>query len=433
MTKEKWKDDVFLDQFIVSKADTGLRLLVESVASTLMRLEERQEKRKRKRKETDLRRLTANLDTVVSNLAYFVLRYGDNHSGYVAASRRKGRKLNRYDNSDLGPKALASVLDMLERGHMLEQQKGAVGTGLTRIRPTSFLKTRIARRRVEFSDFTRLANEEVVVVSYKTKHDHKSKAKRHLVDYEETERSRQVRSAVKEMNHFLDMVEIGFVDDGGLPRIDPYQRRLKRMFNLTDANDVAGLELSKGGRLFGGFWQNLKKRRRKNIIIQGESPALVDFSSMFPRLAYAKVGCPVPLEGDLYDLSGFMEDSQRLKRDKIKKIFNALLNGASGRRKVESMSLPEGVTMPMVTHALRTKHPEMGRLFGTQIGLELMYEESEILVRVLQELRQKDVVALPIHDAILVAKSKATEATEVMERVANDFVGHAMPTTVKAY
>ena len=48
------------------------------------------------------------------------------------------------------------------------------------------------------------------------------------------------------------------------------------------------------GRLFGGFWQGLKRARRAGIRIDGEPVATIDYSSMFARLAYASKGAEPP-------------------------------------------------------------------------------------------------------------------------------------------
>ena len=58
-----------------------------------------------------------------------------------------------------------------------------------------------------------------------------------------------------------------------------------------------------GGRLYGGFWQNLKSCRREHIRIEGEPITVLDYGSMFTRLAYYEVGT-VPPEGDLYAIPG---------------------------------------------------------------------------------------------------------------------------------
>jgi len=46
-----------------------------------------------------------------------------------------------------------------------------------------------------------------------------------------------------------------------------------------------------------------------------------------------------------------------------------------------------------------------------------MFRESQILLDILKELLERQVVALPIHDALIVEADKATLVTEVMLRV----------------
>jgi hypothetical protein len=61
----------------------------------------------------------------------------------------------------------------------------------------------------------------------------------------------------------------------------------------------------------------LKKERRANIRINGEPIADLDFKNMFARLAYASVGQEPP-EGDLYDVSGFLEGNRPIRtRDQV--------------------------------------------------------------------------------------------------------------------
>lgn len=52
-----------------------------------------------------------------------------------------------------------------------------------------------------------------------------------------------------------------------------------------------------------------------------------------------------------------------------------------------------------------------------------MYQESEILVRVLLTLIDREVAALPIHDCILVPRSAAPLTKEVMEQTFLEVVG----------
>ena len=112
-------------------------------------------------------------------------------------------------------------------------------------------------------------------------------------------RQRQMPSGprVRRVNTRLMEADIGFIDDGALPVIDPYVRTLRRYFSQLPGQSV---EFQSGGRLFGGFWMNLSKSRRKSIRLNGEPPALLDYSNMFANLLYAEIG-EFPPEGDLYD------------------------------------------------------------------------------------------------------------------------------------
>src|SRR5215203_2974424 len=107
------------------------------------------------------------------------------------------------------------------------------------------------------------------------------------VNYRDTEETRAYRREMERLNDFLDQADIEFIPDGLLPKVCPSERTLRRYFSSGD--NPRRDDFQRNGRLFGGFWLNLKKGRRKNIRIGGEPVALLDFSSMFVRLAYTAV------------------------------------------------------------------------------------------------------------------------------------------------
>jgi hypothetical protein len=89
--------------------------------------------------------------------------------------------------------------------------------------------------------------------------------------------------------------------DDGLEPVDAHDRTMRRHFILT-ANDEAP-RFDRSGRLFGGFWMNLKSSRRGSIRIEGEPVAVLDYASMFPRLAFVSMGVAPPAT-DLYAIEG---------------------------------------------------------------------------------------------------------------------------------
>ena len=79
-----------------------------------------------------------------------------------------------------------------------------------------------------------------------------------------------------------------------------------------------------GGRWYGPPWQNLPKRVRAQLLIDGEAVAELDFRTCHPRLLCALAGMDLPFHDagfDYYDLPGF-------DRSHVKRAFNVLINAA---------------------------------------------------------------------------------------------------------
>jgi hypothetical protein len=177
---------------------------------------------------------------------------------------------------------------------------------------------------------------------------------------------------------------------------------------------------------------NLKKDRRANIRINGEPIADLDFKNMFARLAYARVGQEPP-PGDLYDVSGFLEGyDNKDHRDGIKQAFNSLLNGGHARSPELFDLLPDGATASKVRKAIQAKHPALAPILETSVGMRLMFMESQVLLAILERLMPQDIVALPIHDGLMVAQSQQTVAMRIMEDTALALLGIGMPVVAKS-
>jgi hypothetical protein len=245
------------------------------------------------------------------------------------------------------------------------------------------------------------------------------------------------------------LADIDFVQDGLQPHIDPHERGLKRRFVLLKADKKPRWD--RGGRLFGeGFWINLESSRRSGIRIEGERVADLDHSSMFARLAYAHVGAVAP-SGDLYAIPGLEG-----YRSGVKLAFNVFLFDGKGLReewpKAETGIglgtdadakgnpeaarfdglLPTGWSNPQrLRKAILEKHPALGKAFGRRLGYGLMFTESRVLMAVLAELMRRGIVALPLHDGLLCARSRKEEAAEVMRRKAIEVTGAAIPVEEK--
>jgi hypothetical protein len=101
----------------------------------------------------------------------------------------------------------------------------------------------------------------------------------------------------------------------------------------------------------------------------------------------------------------------------VKTVFNALLFDEGPRESFPedvNKLFPPGSKIGHVIEAIRKKHPMLGSVLSTGAGFHLMFLESEIMMRVLEDLRYYTIVGLPIFDGVIVKASEAEAAKAVM-------------------
>ena len=271
-------------------------------------------------------------------------------------------------------------------------------------------------------DLGKAEGEEILWLSARTgRNEFGQKLPQEHINYADTEETLKLRREVEEINDFLNTQDITL--DG-----EPQGTiRLTRRFLLRSPMDPHEFKLH--GRLYGGFWQNLKRERRGGLRINGEPIADLDFTSMFPQLAYAKVGLEPP-DGDLYAVPGLEKH-----RAGVKAGFSALLSVSSDMKKLPSEVkevLPEGWTASRFKAEIGEKHPALVPLFGKDTGSDLMFTESRILLLVLRGLMEKEVAALPMHDGIMVAVSSVEISKAAMKEAAREVTGRGLEVIWKA-
>ncbi|AZO61234.1 MAG: hypothetical protein E5Y51_05660 [Mesorhizobium sp.] len=301
-------------------------------------------------------------------------------------------------------------IGMIERvatGYRFEAGTG----GLSTVRARPKLLTTLAVSVDGWDGFTREPPTEVLILKA-------SKAKGEVaveLDYRETGRTRKLRKEVEVINEYLSSAPIhlnggpGHLDEDGQP-VDPTKRFVRRIFN----NGV----WTEGGRLYGAFWETMPKAMRRELLRigsakepAGEPIANVDYGQLFPRLAYVRADISDP-PAELYDVFG--DGSSRAG---VKKLLNALLfhKGRLTHWPIGTAKYFGGMKLADAVAAIYSAHQPIAHLFGTGIGHKLAFMESNILIEVLVRLRFRNIVALPLHDAVLVAQSNAETAKHEME------------------
>lgn len=213
---------------------------------------------------------------------------------------------------------------------------------------------------------------------------------------------REQDRTVKAFNRFASERRIGWAD-----HVIAREVYLVRLFKG---------DWSKGGRLYGGFWQELSKAERANLRIDGEEVVELDFRSMQPRILFALKG--LPLDFDPYVIPGFS-----LNRKTGKLAYNRLVNrkGTAANRKC-----PINFSKDFRTHfadqdqfrafvaAMEDRLSPVTDCFGKQPWGILQREESELMLSILSQCMAQGVAAYPIHDSLLVRRSDAIVAAGIM-------------------
>ena len=403
----------------------ALRSVVATIGKALDKHERDAAERKRARRADDQRRYEIAVETVVANLTHSAL-FNTSDRRLAILTGNKARGFNRYENDALG-KPLRTLLGRLEALGLVHWRWSLQRGVASSVAPTKRLATMVRNAGVTLEDFGRHANEEVILLSRKRKVGDwwDSRIERDRIDYTDTPETNAMREAVRRIKAWLEEAAISFEDDGGEPG-NVHDRTLRRMFVIHEG-DPLSQRFDLSGRLCGGFWQNLKRERRAGIRINGEPVALLDYSSMFTRLAYALKGIEPP-GGDLYAIPGLGEH-----RSAVKVGVNALLFArrtlGGWPKNEEEEKLPPGWTMTRFRKALIGFHPAISNCFGKRLGYSLMHTESEIMARVLTELAGEKIVALPLHDGMLVRRSDAALSRKMMEKVSQEVTSHVLPVT----
>ena len=236
-----------------------------------------------------------------------------------------------------------------------------------------------------------------------------------LVDYVDTALTRRMRREVFAFNeafrsiyialasHDVHWQQIAVHIDSDI--VHPPRVACHRVFN--GAWDL-------GGRLYGPFWQNLNKDRRLQLTMDGVCVVEHDFAQLHPRLLYAEFGRR--LEGDAYVVRGYEGN-----RPRVKHAWQILINAASRRVAIPALAkklggLQHQTQAAQLLDALENHHRPVAPAFYTGAGLRLQRRDSDLLIGILRECQSEGIVALPVHDSLVVQRGRNAErAREIME------------------
>ena len=402
------------------------RPLVSEVIKKFLQVEIKKNLRRRKRKPEDHKRFLKAIEAIICDLIHNHL--SDQRSGIgISRSNRVLSRTSRYKNEVLN-KTIPYLLDVLvlPELQMLEQVVGCInyfypeknGNLRTVVKAGKHLVHLIQKYHVELEDLGLSDGEETIILKREKNDlwDHGG-----TLEYKDNDLTNLYRHKMSLINQWIRNADLNYMvpfNEKDKHNYDLDCRLLKRYFTRGS--------FKSGGRLFGGFWQQMEKVHRENLLIDGDEIVSLDYSQMSPKILYGYCGL-VPEMGDCYHIKGY-----EYCRKGIKKVFNAMTfsNEPMTRFPKGINSLfPVKTRFKDVSDAIENEHSGIGHMFYTGIGHYLQFLESQILVEVLLKLIDNGITALPVHDAVFVGWTHVYKSTQVMEQVFLDMTN--VPSVVK--
>ena len=216
---------------------------------------------------------------------------------------------------------------------------------------------------------------------------------------------------MQELNAFLE----GFTLEHGTHR---------GFFRGYNNGDRPGFDFDRGGRFYSAgedSYQNLPSDERLKLTINGEAVAEVDVRASFITILYAMH--KLEFDGDPYVISDLGSEG----RQAVKMFVAATIgNGAPiekwSRKHAKDffedtgLKLRKSWPLSLVAQATLKKHPLLRKLDEPIKGRkrdwsDLMWIESQAILKTMLDLKRKyQVPSYPVHDSLIVPKSKADRA-----------------------
>jgi hypothetical protein len=256
--------------------------------------------------------------------------------------------------------------------------------------------------------FTLGAPKDLVIVRGASTYDGYKKIKGKVLKVDTPAR---LRDEMQELNAFLE----GFTLEHGTHR---------GFFRGYNNGDRPGFDFDRGGRIYSAgedSYQNLPSGERLKLTVNGEAVAEVDVRASFITILYAMH--KLDLDGDPYVITDLGIEG----RQAVKMFVAATLgNGAPIEKwsrthskdffEDTGLKLQKRWSLSLVAQSTLKKHPVLGQLDEPIKGRkrdwsDLMWIESQAILKTMLDLKRNyQVPSYPVHDSLIVPKSKVDRA-----------------------
>lgn len=179
--------------------------------------------------------------------------------------------------------------------------------------------------------------------NFKTEVNGEQVERKKLLEYEETSKTKLMRSNLQKINDTINKFwfDLRLDDDDftamQMQMLSKPQREqdVDRQLNLARRNlhrVFNDVEMTLGGRFYGGWWQEVPRGYRQYIVMNGKPMVEYDFANLHPRILYAEAGLIPPDDcySDVYPkCPGWVMPDPDNMRKAVKIALNAMLNATA--------------------------------------------------------------------------------------------------------
>lgn len=362
----------------------------------------------RKSTEKHLLTLLANLYAAWDDDPTLAVALSMTNSGYKAKSRYNPVKVSNQ---------LIQIVNRLAELGFLHGATGfsdpRSGVGRTsRVWPSDLLAALFSQARLQGASCLLVAETEVLIL--------KSSDGR-AVEYDDTSATRAMRSALRAYNSLLErtFIDIPELDHPGVPlssggslRISQRDKLVRRVFNRGSWD--------KGGRFYGGWWQNCPKSWRQRIYINDQPTIEDDYSGLHVVMLYAwkgidywakfgpgedpyRIDCPPDFVGDVNQCRAYAKSLllMAINADTDKAAFGAFRAGMRDRKDPIGATFKDA-QLTVMLDALKAKHAPIAEYIGAGAGIDLMNQDAMITGEIIRSFVEARRPILTIHDSYIV-------------------------------
>ena len=349
---------------------------------------------------------------------------------------------SRYNKLHISNK-LREVLRHLENIGLIGLHLGREGAKRsTRIWATEQLKNIFKEAKINLLMVNDHLDKEVIVLNNKepnSKGEISKKSK--SVEYKDEDYC-EIPRMREEIQNYNALLRKSFIDIGGLENPfyldeywDPKQSVWKeRRVAIGHTNKFVKKVFYRGswqlgGRLHGGFWQQIGEEVRKKILINDFRTVELDFSGLHINIAYALEGLS-PLTTDPYDVKLVFNVPKEEQRELVKSLSSICFNAQNEKKAFRAFRREQPAysqekrykdkELERLLNAFKDKHKSIEKYLCSDKGVFLMNIDGAIASKVVKYFTDMNEPILSVHDSFICREQFKDELTRVMNEVVSE-------------